>query len=101
MSVHAAAYYCSWPKMEAYSRGPGLGVTRLDAALQLARSKVPVLSLTVVEPPAKWVDRGHGWLKYGGYPPGAVAHKVRTLSRPALQATSGDSAATALSPEHQ
>jgi hypothetical protein len=66
--------------MEAYSRGSGLDVTGLDAALQLAHSRVPISSLTVLEPLPRWkspLGAEDGAYDYAGTPPEAVGRKVR------------------------
>ena len=54
--------------------------TSLDAALQLARSRVPVSSLTVLEPHPRWkrpLVFEDGAYDYAGTPPEAVGCKVR------------------------
>lgn len=59
-----------------------IDVTKLDAALQLACSRLPVASLTILEPWAKLAFCGDGLVEYTGYSPGVVGRTVRAPSPP-------------------
>jgi hypothetical protein len=62
---------------------PGLDITTFNSSLQLAHSKVPVRSLTVLEPPTADPDEHvyPGIWEYIRYKPEAVSRAVRARSR--------------------